>query len=743
MKRLFYLFSYRKLRSTRYLGRLGLVFAYLLLMTLIMPRSFRLSYRHEVGKPWQQKAMEAPFDFSIYKSKDSIAQEQARAAAQVLRIYVVDSAQMSLGRQQVMTRLDDLSRQASRLQRALAEGDSSLARQLGQGIEQAYGVDPRSFPGIRNDRWGQVLRGTAGELIDQVYRTGYMRDQPADSLGDFIALRTQLAEERYQAVGKLIVGREQLESYLQGKAQDLETEMAQMLRRQILLNLEPNLRFNAPLTQKVRRQQKDLVSPVKGKVQEGQQIIGKDEIVSREASEIIQSLVRELEQRYGDEHNFEIFLSQFIIILLITLLLLAFLSVNKPRIYFSNAKLSLILSTFLLASIAMVVATKLTDVAVRLSEIIGPNYNLSYIYLAPACIVPIFISNFFGHRTGFVANLLAALYGAVLIQQGLEFAFVQTIAGTVAVYSLRHLRKREVFFYTLIYIFFAYSIAYIAFNLYSKGSFSTINYNTLLLFGINVAITIIAYNLIYVFERIFGVTSDLTYIELLDTNHPLLKEMSRKAPGTFQHSLQVANIAEATINEIGGNALLIHVGALYHDVGKTQQAQYFIENNADREYNPHQEIGCEKSADIIISHVKKGVEQAQKYSLPREIIHFIETHHGTTRVEFFYRVHLEEKQYQAPEDEELFRYPGPLPFTKETAVLMIADSIEAASRSLKNPTPEKIRELVNNIIDGKIRDEQLVNSNLTFKDIAVIRKVIFKQLTNIYHGRIEYPKEQV
>ncbi|MEM9987375.1 MAG: HDIG domain-containing metalloprotein, partial [Bacteroidota bacterium] len=444
---------------------------------------------------------------------------------------------------------------------------------------------------------------------------------------------------------------------------------------------------------------------------------------------------------YGGQDWLLIFLGQFLIVTFITLILLSNLSVTRPRIFFSNPKLSLILFTLLLAVASMVIATKLTDVAVRLVDILGPNVNLSYIYLAPACIVPIFISSFFEHRLGFLCNLLVALYGAVLVQQGLEFAFVQTMAGTVAVYNLRRLRKRERFFYTLGYIFLTYSISYIVFNLLSKGGFNEINYHTLLLFAINVAITMIAYNLIYLLERVFGETSDLTYLELLDTNHPLLQELARKAPGTFQHSLQVANLAELTINEIGGNALLVHVGALYHDVGKMPHSNYFIENMSESEHqrNPHDSIDCLESAEIIIGHVKNGVELAHRYHLPREIINFIETHHGTTRVEYFYRMYIQSQNCLESEADNLFRYPGPLPFSKETAVLMISDSVEAASRATKKPTAEKLKQLVDSIIDHKIKDGQLENSNLTFKDIASIRRVMKKQLMNIYHGRIEYP----
>ncbi|MEO0471350.1 MAG: HDIG domain-containing metalloprotein [Bacteroidota bacterium] len=388
----------------------------------------------------------------------------------------------------------------------------------------------------------------------------------------------------------------------------------------------------------------------------------------------------------------------------------------------------------------MIAANRLFNLATRFE---GFNVNLSFIYLAPACLVAIFIRNFFGLGTAFLCNLLVALFGAVLIQQSLEFAFVQIVAGTVAVYTQRRIRKREDLLFSVLYIFLGYIFAFLVYSSYSEGGYSKINYFTLLLFVINAVATIIAYNFIYLLERLFGLTSDLTFIELLDTNHPLLKELARKAPGTFHHSLQVANLAEAAVSELGGNELLTHVGALYHDIGKMPQQQFFIENMSEAQKNnsPHQRISDLESARIIIDHVTKGVELAQKHSLPRDIIRFIETHHGTTRVEYFYRNHLKETDANPEDSDSDFRYPGPLPFSKETAVLMIVDSVEAASRAMAQPTPEALKDLVDNIVDYKIREGQLKESNLTFADITIIKRVLLKQLKSIYHARIQYPEE--
>ncbi|MEZ4774766.1 MAG: HDIG domain-containing protein [Bacteroidia bacterium] len=707
----------------------------------MMPRSFRLKFQYEVGKAWQGADLVAPFPFSIYKSPDSVQAEKMRVRQEVLPIFVKDSAVFPEVSRNIRKEWENIVAQLEKIRQADGSAESEIPALLA-AFSRQYKVAPEKLNDNYTKDWQERMATASVNLAREILEKGYINSVLPDSIGDLVSLRLAPAYEEYRPLSRMLLGVDPLNDFMNRITPSGNNAEQELIKRVVLMHIQPDLRYDDKLTQQVRDAQMALVSPVYGSIQEGERIISKDEIVDKQVDAKLRSLIHEQSLHMGGENAMSIIVSQFLIILVITVILLSYLSVNRPRIYFNNAKLGLILFTLLLAVAAMVVSTKLNDLAERLSDIIGPNLNLSYIYIAPACIVPIFITNFFGLRTGFLCNILVALYGGVLIQQGLEFVFVQMIAGTVAVYSLRKLRKREIFFYTLAYIFLAYTLSYILFNIYSKGDFADINYRTILLFVINVAITIIAYNLIFLFEQIFGLTSDLTYLELLDTNHPLLKELARKAPGTFHHSLQVANIAEATINEIGGNALLTHVGALYHDVGKMVNHRFFIENMSEGQ-NPHDQLSCEESTAIIIGHVKRGIELAHKYSLPREIIEFIETHHGTTRVEYFYRIYLRENSCDAPEFEDRFRYSGPKPFSKETAVLMISDSIEAASRAMKNPTPEKLKELVDNVIDYKIKDNQLENSNLTFNDIAVIRKVIHKQLLSIYHSRIQYPGNPV
>jgi putative nucleotidyltransferase with HDIG domain len=315
---------------------------------------------------------------------------------------------------------------------------------------------------------------------------------------------------------------------------------------------------------------------------------------------------------------------------------------------------------------------------------------------------------------------------------------MQTIAGMVTIFSVTNLRKRAQFFVSAGMIFLSYMFCYVALSVIHEGTVAAVDENNLFWLIGNVLLTLFSYPLIYIFEKLFGLTSDVSLMELADTNAPLLRELSIKAPGTFQHSMQVANLAEAAIFKIGGNSLLIRVGALYHDIGKMDMPLYFIENQTTG-INPHDELSFEESAAIIISHVIRGIEKARKNKIPDLIIDFIRTHHGTTMVQYFYQSYL--KNY--PEeiiDEEDFRYPGPLPFSKETAVLMMADSVEAASRSLAQPSQEAINKIVDVIIDSQIDQHQFINCNITFRDISSIKKIFKKMLMSIYHVRVEYPR---
>jgi putative nucleotidyltransferase with HDIG domain len=457
-------------------------------------------------------------------------------------------------------------------------------------------------------------------------------------------------------------------------------------------------------------------------VQRGELIIAEGSTVNAETFQKIESLrkVYEEESKIGGNKNLVIF-GQFLIVSLVVSLLFIFIYMFRKDIYKNNRLVFLIL---------IVITTML--VTLSWAVYIGvPN-----LYYIPYCIVPIIIRILFDTRLALYIHLLMTLLAAFFVANSFEFVFLQMTTGMVAIYSVRSLTKREQFLTSSVLILATYLLGYIAIVLMREGQFVNINWSNISPFIFSVLLTLLAYPLIYAFERVFGIVSDVTLLELSNTNSPLLRDLSFKAPGTFQHTLQVANLAEAAIYKIGGNALLVRAGALYHDIGKIYNPQFFIENQT-KGYNPHDGLSFEQSAQLIISHVTKGVDLAKKHNLPEVLIDFIRTHHGTTRVEYFYQSFLSTYPEQYV-DEEAFHYPGPIPFSRETAVLMMADSVEAASRSLKEPNEESINNLVDKIIESKLSQKQLVHSNITLRDISDISEMFKDMLKSIYHVRIDY-----
>jgi cyclic-di-AMP phosphodiesterase PgpH len=403
--------------------------------------------------------------------------------------------------------------------------------------------------------------------------------------------------------------------------------------------------------------------------------------------------------------------------------LIAFLAFFRNEIFLDNAKIIFIL---MLIVLQVLMARFSTGTA---------TFN---IYLLPFCVLPIITRAFYDTRIALFVHLVTVLIISFMAPNRFEFAFIQLLGGMVAIFSIVNMRNRSQIFISSAIIFITYSVAFIGITIIQEGGRDVIRLDDFAWFGISALLTLFSYPLIFVFEKIFGFTSDVSLLELSDTNGKLLRELALRAPGTFQHSLQVANLAEEAIYTIGGNALLVRTGALYHDIGKMEMPMYFIENQANG-MNPHDEMSFDESAAMIISHVIKGIEIAKKNNLPEPIIDFIRTHHGTTITAFFYRSF----QNAFPEetiDESKFHYPGPIPFSKETAVLMMADSVEAASRSLKKYDAESIDSLVEKIINSQIEQNQFMNADITFKDINTLKKIFKKKLMNMYHVRVEYPR---
>ncbi|MGB5482120.1 MAG: HDIG domain-containing metalloprotein, partial [Eudoraea sp.] len=486
--------------------------------------------------------------------------------------------------------------------------------------------------------------------------------------------------------------------------------------------LQPNVSFDEELTRRELEEALSEISLTRGNVDEGKLIIARGEVVEADNLKILESLKAEYESELWTENNYYFILFGYtILVALVLMMLFLFLKKYRPEVFRNNVKVTFIFFNILL----MVFITTLVV-----------KYNEAYVYVVPLCIMPLILKTFFDARLGLFVHVLTVLILGFVVPNSFEYIFLQIIAGIVTILTVSELYKRANLFISVGQITLIYIIGYFAFHIIHEGNLDNVNWYIFGFFFLNGMITLFAQPLIYIYEKMFGMVSDVSLLELSDTNSKLLKELSNKAPGTFHHSLQVANLAEASANEIGANAMLVRVGALYHDIGKMNNPTYFTENQVTS-INPHDDLDPKESARIIINHVIEGIELARKYNLPDRVIDFIRTHHGTSFVYYFYK---KQQELDQPFKESDFRYPGPIPFSKETAILMMADSVEAASKSLNNPTYQIIDQFVEKIITGQMNGNQFLNANITFKEIQMIKKVLKQKLTNIYHLRVEYPE---
>ncbi len=459
-------------------------------------------------------------------------------------------------------------------------------------------------------------------------------------------------------------------------------------------------------------------------VMAGEHIVSKGEMVTEERGRRIAALEAEEERRFSEGFSLWGRMGgQLLLAIIAFTALYMFLKNTRHRILEDNRKVLMVLVLVLLVS-AME--------ALMVWE--APEWVL----LVPMCVVPILVRVFFDMRVALYIHLTTVIILASLVPNSYEFIFYQLVTGMMSIIAVRNLEKRSQFFVLAGVIFVSYSLIYTAGVLSQDTNLEDLRMEKYLVFFLNAVLTLLAYPLIYVFERLFGMTTALTLMELSSTNNEALRELSRRAPGTFQHSMQVANIVEDLVSELGGDVLLAKVGALYHDIGKIQNPFYFTENQTSG-FNPHDELDYEESARMITSHVTKGLELAEKYKLPSEVQDFIRTHHGTTYTGYFYAKE-KERHPDGNFDVTAFRYPGPRPYSRETAVVMIVDSVEAACRSLKVHTKETTDEMIDNLIDGKIKEGQLDNCPLSYGDIAKMRKMLKTKMMSIYHVRVEYPR---
>jgi putative nucleotidyltransferase with HDIG domain len=681
-----------------------------LIILLLFPGEGRFRFEFQKGAPWMHDELIAPFDFPIYKYDDEIAAARDSILREFKPYFLMDPEVAA----QQLTRLD-------------------AAFELSW---QEYTTAGRNTGGQNRTRFTDEMRSNyhrmAADIIRFVYSKGIISnedvlDRVNNEDATIVIVRNQVAEERdYKEVFTQKKAYEYVIGQLQTYADSLHNESDIEFFRSLNINefLIPNLYYDAATSGRVKEELISQISLTKGMVQSGQRIISRGELVTAEKYRVLDSLRKEYEKNLGLQGHFNyIFLGKIILVTILMILLYLFLYNFKRKILRSTRETS-----FILLLILILVAVSSFTI----------RYDVLSLYFLPFALVPIMIRTFFDSRLAFFIHVVVVLIVGFWAPNSFEFIFLNLIAGLVAIFSLTNSYRRGILFLTAVLIIASYSLVYFAFSIIQEGNLSSIHFKTFLWFAGNGLLILTSYPLIFIFEKSFKFLSDSTLIELSDTNQPLLRELAEKAPGTFQHSLQVANLAEEAIYRIGGNVLLIRTGALYHDIGKMINPGYFIENQVT-DTNPHDKLEFEESARIIIDHVSRGVEIGRRHRLPEAIIDFITTHHGTTLVQYFYKSSL--KKYPADESHMAkFKYGGPKPFSRETAVLMMADSVEASSRSLKVRNEETLKNLVEQIINYQIEEAQFDNSEITFRDIHRIKQIFLKKLLNIYHVRIEYPQ---
>nr|WP_321236925.1 HDIG domain-containing metalloprotein [uncultured Psychroserpens sp.] len=655
------------------------------LIVYLFPKSGKFKYDFDKGKPWQSELLLAPFDFAIKKSSEEIEQERIEASEKSALYFDID----------ISVKSSVLNAYSEKFKTSFA--DSIIFQ------------NPNLFK--------------VGEsAINTIYQFGVLdEDYEYDANKNVILIddHTQYNETKFSDLTKLDGFRPIIEDALDNN--DLANFNATFLS--VFFDvIKPNLSLNSSLTQNALDEKLETISSVRGSIEKGTLIISKGEIVEGSKYDELKSLQAEYESQVWNESNYNLIIFAYaLLVALALLMLLLFLRKYRMDVFLDNTKVTFIFFNILL----MILLTTLVI-----------NYNSQYVYVVPLCILPLVLKAFFDARLGLFAHVLTVLLLGFIVPNSYEYMFLQIIAGIVTILTVSELYKRANLFISVGQITLIYIIAYFAFFVIQEGDISNLDPKTFGLFALGGLATLFVQPLIYIYEKLFGLVSDVSLLELSDTNTKLLKELSNKAPGTFHHSLNVANLAEASANEIGANAMLIRVGALYHDIGKMKNPTYFTENQATG-INPHDELSSRESAKIIIDHVLDGIEIAKKNNLPDRVIDFIRTHHGTSMVYYFYR---KEKDLNDATKEDDFRYPGPQPFSKETAILMMCDSVEAASKSLKEPTTTKIDKFVESIIAKQMEDGQFLNANITFKEIQSIKKVLKTKLANIFHLRIEYPE---
>ena len=668
----------------------GLFIISIVVIILLLPTTSLDPFQFEIGKPWQNELLTAPFDFPIYKTSNDLAIE--RRNIETSASYFDYDSTVYYSEVENLTKLENKLRS----EYTLTTEDSTALSYIKVKLKDIYNEGIISINDLK----------VATAHKDSTIMLEKDKIISAKSIVNVYTPSSAFAELKRNlpaSISTQWLSLWKIESYI-----------------------TPNVLYDATTTNMVKTERINNLSISEGMVQMGERIIDRGDIVTEEKAKILNSLSKEKDIKQGQTFNER---SKLLIgrsLLIVCLMALFYVYLRLFRKQFYNSKR--IVTLLLLMIVAFCGGTSL----------IITYASPSLIYIIPFAILPIIVSTFFDTRTALYANYITIFISSIVVPSPFEFVLLQATAGMVTISTLRDLSQRSQLVRTAIIIFFTYCLFFLGYGLISDSSIFVVNWINFVFFLINGLLLLFAYPFIYIIEQIFGFISNVRLIELSDINTPLMRKLSETAPGTFQHCTQVSNLAVEIANKIGANPLLARVGALYHDVGKISNPPFFVENQA-KGNNPHDKLNAEESSIIITNHVKDGVKIAKDFGLPKSIIEFIETHHGKSVTRYFYNQYVN----QHPDEEvdiNKFSYTGPNPYTKEQAIVMMCDTVEAASRSLPEYNDESINKLVDKIVDAQIIEHYLDRAPITLKEIGEAKEILKEKLKNIYHTRIAYPE---
>jgi putative nucleotidyltransferase with HDIG domain len=683
----------------------------------LLPLEGKFRYEFQKGTYWKHEDLQAPFNFPVYKTKEELVHEQDSVLSG-FKPYFVYNNELTQKRLEEFNGDFDAGWIEYSLKKFGIAGEDNYRN-------QKYYQENREA--------AELYKGMIGQWLAEVYYAGIIDLEPLEKsmsapVSEILLITGNLAEEReiknmFRPKSAFEYVNSRLTAYNSQHKHPIVTRYAGFFKSfNINFYIAVNVTLDEEKSRQAKRQLLGSISRTRGMIQEGQGIISKGEFITQEKYLILESLRIEYEKNLGAVAGHLVNIGKLILVLTSLLMIFLFLLNFRKEVLYNFRRTAFILIAVLLLVLAASITLK---------------YDLISLYVIPFAIVPIILRTFFDARLALFVHIVTIVLVGFFAPNSYLFVFLNIFAGMVAIYSLTNLYRRSKLVVTALLVVITYAVIYFGTAIVQEGNLVNINWQYFAWFGYNGILILISYPLIYVFEKTFGFLSDATLMELSDTNQPLLRKLAEIAPGTFQHSLQVANLAEDAVHKIGGNPLLVRAGALYHDIGKMEEPFYYIENQTSGD-NPHDNLEFEQSAKIIIDHVAKGVEIARKYTLPEPLVDFIRTHHGTSTVQYFYKSFL--KKYPDGEaDVSKFSYPGPKPFTRELAIVMMADSVEAASRSLKQINDQTLDKLVESIIHAQMMEEQFNDASITFRDITTIKEVFRKRLKTIYHARIAYP----